>query len=482
MLPGLADAQSGEPYLIVPDSSDQAESERARGKVQLVTGVEIPPERTRGLDDLVAETGYTALTSEGVELFTCKGPALDAAGFDARLGAAVRLVDELDLEAASEALRALEADLPCSVSAVPARQLHDLFFFSGLMAAYDEERDQAIARFARAAALKPDVTWNESYGPTAQQLFLLGKEQALTAEPVTLTVVPPTDAQRMWIDGRQTDDAGPTVADLRAGTHVVHVETGSGAIRAVGLDLPGGPALYADPRAAAQAVESGVMEGPAAEAAAGLLALAGAAWETPTLFTWTRRGALRWTAAGGLERPQRPLTPVGDRLGVRLGAGVLVREAPFRKPFAYAAPALEIDVGLIRGLEATVFARVGLASFSEGTLSVVPVWGAGLQWAFAGVMLKPFAGAQAVFVAKRATDVAGLSREVVVAGGVARFGAILSPIPRNPLRLALGVSFGWVDGIHASATVSVGFGVRPKGAKAMDDAPVQEPADASSPQ
>lgn len=463
MLPGLARAQA-EPYLVVPDSADEAEAERARGKVQLVTGVSIPPDRTRGLDDLVAETGYTALTSDGVELFTCKGPALDATGFDARLGAAVRLVDELDLEAASEALRTLEADLPCSVSAVPARQLHDLFFFSGLMAAYDEERDKAIAGFARAAALKPDVQWNESYGPTAQQLFLLGKEQALTAEPVTLTLVPPTDTQRMWIDGRETSDAGPTVAELRAGTHVVHVETGSGAIRAVGLDLPGGPALYADPRAAGEAVEQGAMDGPAAQAAEALLALAGNAWGTTTLYTWTSRGVLRWTAEVGLERPQRPLTPVGDRIGVRLGAGVLVREAPFRKPFTYAAPALEVDVGLIRGLEATIFARVGLASFSEGTLSILPTWGAGLQWAFAGVTLKPFAGAQAVFVAKQATDLTGLTREVVVAGGVARFGAILSPIPRNPLRVGLGVSFGWVDGIHASVTATVGFGARPKGA------------------
>ncbi len=454
-------ATAAEPVLIVQDATDEDVAEAARGRVQLLTGIAIPPERTLSLDDLVAETGYGALTSDGVSLFTCKGPALDASGFDARLADAVRLVDELDLGSASAALDALRDDLPCSVAAVPARQLHDLFFFSGLMSAYNQQRDQAIDQFSRAAALKPDVRWNESYDPSAQQLFLLGKEQALTAEPVRLTVVPPTDARRLWVDGKEADEAGPTEVELRSGTHLIHVETAGGAIRAVGLDLPPGPGLWADPRAAAAAVIEGAMEGPASVAASALLTLGAVAWEVDTIYTSTQRGVLRWSREG-FVRPERPLTPVGDRLSVRLGGGVIVREAPFRKPFIYAAPSLELDVGIVRGLEASVFARVGLASFAEDTLSVLPVWGAGLQWAFAGVVIKPFVGAQAAFAVRQTSTVTGETSVGVAVGGLGRFGAIFTPVRRAPLRVGLGVSFGWLDGVHASITATVGFGIRPK--------------------
>lgn len=447
--------------LIVQDTGDKDNAEAARSRVQLLTGISITPEKTLSLDDLVAETGYGALTSGGVSLFTCKGPALDAAGFDARLAEAVRLVDELDLGAASSALDALRDDLPCSVAAIPARQLHDLFFFSGLMSAYNQQRKQAINQFSRAASLKPDVRWNESYGPSAQQLFLLGKEQSLTADPATLTVVPPPDARRVWVDGRETDDFGPMVATLRAGTHVIHVETASGAIRAVGLDLTPGPSLWSDPRAAAAAVLAGEIEGPASVAAVALLQLGAAAWEVDTIYTSTQRGVLRWTPAG-IERPAMPITPVGDRVGVRFGGGVVVREAAFRKPFAYVAPSLEVDIGIVRGLEATIFARVGMASFSESTLSVLPVWGAGLQWAFAGVTIKPFVGAQAAFIARQKSTIEGVTTTGVGVGAVARIGAIISPIRRAPLRLGLGLSFGWIDGLHASMTATVGIGVRPK--------------------
>ena len=462
LLGGVGPALAADAVLVVPDANDEKAAEAARGRVQILVGEAVPPERTRSLDDLVAETGYAALVLEGTAVFTCKGPALDASGFDARLGGAMRSVDELELQSASEALTALRADLPCSVAAIPARQLHDLFFFSGLMSAYDGMRDDAIGQFARAAALKPDVSWNESYDPKAQQLFLLGKEQALTAGMVTLNLVPPTDAERVWVDGREMESAGPTVTELKPGTHVIHVETASGAIRAAGVDLPAGEALWADPRAAAAAVQGGVVEGPAALAAEQLLALGASSWDTDTLYTYGSRGVLRYTVEGGLVRPQRPLTPVGDRVGIRVGGGVLVREAPFRKPFAYAAPSLEVDVGILRGLEATVFARVGFASFSEDTLSILPVWGGGLQWAFAGVTLKPFIGAQVAFIAnQRATD-QGLSKTLVSAGGLARIGAILTPIRRQALRVGLGVSFGWIDGIHASVSATVGFGLRPR--------------------
>lgn len=457
VVPGLARAT--EPVLLVEDSADTAMSESARSKVELLAGVTIAPERTRGLDDLVAETGYSALTSGGATVFTCRGPALDATGFDARLSEVVRLVDELDLDAANEAVISLQADLPCSVAPIASRQLHDVFFFAGLMAAYRGERDQAVDQFARAAALKSDVGWNESYDPSAQQLFLLGKEQAITAEMVQLTVLPPTDAKRMWLDGRVISGM-EMQAEVRPGTHVVHVETTGGSLRAVGLKIQPGPAaLWADPRAAAQAVMDGAMEGPKGMAAEALLALGLTAWEADTFYVLSRRGVLRYAPDVGFEKPRRPLGPTGDVVTLGVGAAVLVREAPYRKPFVYAAPGLDLSIGVLRGLEVSLFGRVGLASFSDGSLSILPAWGAGLQWAFAGVAVRPFAGAQAAFVATHRT-VEGEVTTAVSAGGLARFGVRLAP-PSSALRVGIGVSFGWVDGIHASAGVSFGFGARP---------------------
>ncbi len=455
-------AQAAEPVLLVQDTADTASVEAARGRVQLLTGVAIPSERTRGLDDLVAATGYAALTSGGASVFTCKGPALDSSGFDARLGDVVRLVDELDLDAASEAVSSLQADLPCSVSAIPARQLHDVFFFSGLMAAYRGEREQAIDQFSRAAALKSDVTWNESYDPSAQQLFLLGKERAITADMVQLSVLPPTDAKRVWLDGRPTSEAAME-AQVRPGTHLLHVETETGSRRAVGVVLePTASAVWSDPRAAAQAVMDGAMEGPAAQAAEALMALGLAEWSAESFYIASRRGVLRYTADAGFVKPRRPLGPVGDVITVGVGAAVLVRDAPYRKPFVYAAPGLDVAIGVLRGLEISLYGRAGLASFSESTLSVLPTWGLGLQWAFAGVQVRPYAGAQLAFTAQHETAATGLRVLRVTTGGLARLGVRLAP-PSSALRLGLGVSFGWVGGIHASAGLTVGFGLRPPG-------------------
>lgn len=458
IVPGVA--MAAEPVLLVEDSADAAAADAARNKIQLLTGIEIPAERTRGLDDLVAVTGYAALTGGGASVFTCKGPAVDATGFDARLSEVVRLVDELDLDAASEAVQSLQRDLPCSVSAIPARQLHDVFFFAGLMAAYRGERDKAVDQFARAAALKPDVTWNESYDPSAQQLFLLGKEQAITAQMVQLTVLPPTDARRVWLDGRPTTEAAMS-AEVRPGTHVVHVETTGGSLRAVGLDLePTATALWADPRAAAQAVMDGATEGPAGEAAATLLALGLTEWEADTFYVASRRGVLRYSADIGFEKPRRPLGPTGDVVTVGVGAAVLVREAPYRKPFVYAAPGLDVSIGVLRGLEVSLFGRVGIASFTDDSISILPTWGAGLQWAFSGVAVRPYAGAQAAFAVRNQTAADGTRTANVAAGGLARLGVRLAP-PGTALRLGFGVSFGWVDGVQASAGFTVGFGARP---------------------
>ncbi len=443
------------PALVVPLPDDEDDARRFRDRVQLVTGTAVAADRTYGPDDLQAATGYKPLRSGAIEAFTCKGPAVDQGGFDARLGRAMTLVDELDLEEAESSLMALKGDLPCSVSVIGARQLHDIFFFAGLMAAYNGQKEHAVERFARAVSIKSDVPLDTDFPPEAQQLYLLGRERSSNQQAVSLTFVPPVDARRIWVDGRALPDPEPVVLELRPGTHLIHVETTEGAQRAFGFDLGEGSSLFADHRAAAAAALDGVIEGALGHAANALLSQAAERWGAETLYVGSERGVFVW--GGSLERARVPLKPTGDRLGLRGGGGILFREADhLPDPFAYGAPTIALEVALIRGLELGADVQVGITSVISDTVSVLPAVTAGLQWAWSGTKLRPWAGLRAAVI------VAG--EEDVRAGGVVVGGIRLQPRRDSALRIGLGVSFGWTGGIQAGATVTIGAGLGgPKG-------------------
>ncbi|MCP4868976.1 MAG: hypothetical protein GY898_09695 [Proteobacteria bacterium] len=420
--------------------------------MQLQTGVTVAPDRTYVLEDVFALTGYSLLVAGTAEASTCKGPALDQSAFRQRIGRSMSLVDELELAMAATELAKLRDDLPCSVALIGDVELHSIFFSTGLMAAFDGRNDEAIDMFARAAAIKPDVPLDTNYPPNVQQLYLQGKDQTSNQEDVELSLVPPTTSRAMWLDGVQLKTAGPTSVWVKPGTHLVHVETTQGSQRAALLDVaPGGDALWADPRAAGAALTEGLVDGPEGAAANALLLAAAAGWSAPTVYVDTPTGILLY-GEQPLARTAVPLAPTGDRLGIRVGGGFMVRGATFRPaPFAYGAPSLELDVALVRGLEIGLTATVALASFTEDTLSVLPVISVGPQWAFPGSRLRPFAGVHFGL----AVDGPGAVR----VGGLGRLGIRFKPIRDSTLRLAAAANFGWVGAIQAGLTVSVGFGL-----------------------
>ena len=438
------------PALLVPLPDDEADARRFRDRVQLVTGTAVAPDRTYGPDDLQAAVGYKPLRSGAIESFTCKGPAVDQAGFDARLGLAMSQVDGLELEEAEGSLMALKGDLPCSVSVIGARQLHDIFFFAGLMAAYNGQKDDAIERFARAVSIKSDVPLDTDFPPAAQQLYLLGRERSSNQETVSLTFVPPVGTRSIWVDGRPLPDPDPVQLELRPGTHLIHIETTEGAQRAFGFDLGPGESRFADHRAAAAAALSGVGEGPLGAAANGLLAAAAERWGAETLYVGSERGV--FVFGGSLARARVPLKPTGDRLGLRVGGGVLIREGDhFPQPFVYGAPAFELDVALLRGLEIGAAVQVGVTSVVADTASLLPAVSAGLQWAWSGTTLRPYAGLRAAVIVAGVDDVR--------AGGLVVGGIRLQPRRDSALRIGVGVNFGWTGGIQAGATVTIGAGL-----------------------
>ncbi len=436
------------PAMLLTDAG--ADAQQARDQVQLQTGVSVPAERTFTLDDVFAITGYSLLVAGSAEASTCKGPALDAEGFAERLGAAMALVDELELALASTELAALRRDLPCSVSVIPPEALYGIFFSAGLVAAYEERREEAVDLFARAVAIKGDVPLDTNYPPVVQQLYLVGKDRTSSAPEAELSLLPPVDATKVWLDGQPLAEPGPSSVWIKPGTHVVHVETAQGTQRAALLNLGDGAGLWADPRAAGVAVARGVIDGPAGSAANALLSAAAEAWGAETIYVAGSAGVFLYGDAP-FARAAVPLAPTGDRLGVRLGVGASLRAAPYRPaPFAYATPTFELDVALIRGLEVGATVQIGVASFAEGTTSVLPVVTAGVQWGFSGARFRPFVGAHAAI----AVDGPGS----VKAGGVARFGLRVAPARGFPLRVAASGTFGWVGALQAGAAVTVGFG------------------------
>jgi hypothetical protein len=437
------------PALLLGDAGDAAASEQARDRVQLLTGTAVAADRTYGPDEVFATVKYQPLVTGDLESYGCTGPALDQPGFDARLAQAMTQVDELDLELAEGSLMSLEADLACSVAVVGTRQLHDIFFFAGLMAAYNGDKDAATTRFQNATSVKNDVPLPTDFPPEVQQLYLLGREASMNATPSTLTVLPPVDARKAWLDGRSIDPTGEAVP-VRPGAHLLHIETEAGVLRAVGLRVAG-DGIWADQRAATSAILAGAAEGPAGAAADAMLTHAAAAWGAATVFVVDQRTVFVWGDDPGLERARVPLKPTGDRVGFRVGIGVLAREADHRPaPFVYAAPGLEFEIATLKGLEIAGGFAIGLTEVVPDTVSLLPSGELGVQWAWAGTRIRPFVGARAALVAASSTDIR--------AGALAQLGLRLHPIRQGGLRVGVSLGFGWVGNIQAQARITVGFG------------------------
>jgi hypothetical protein len=436
--------------VVAEGTADPQAAAKARDRVQLTTGAVVAPDRTFGPDDLVAATRYRPVVTGEIVLHTCSGPALDQAGFERRLGEVVAKVDELDLDGAMARVSALEKDLPCSVSPISTRGLHDIFFYTGLLEAYHGERDAAVLDFARAAALKADVPWNTAYAPEAHELYLLGKERA-GLPAVALDLVPAADARRVHVDGNAQADARARVLSLRPGFHLLHMETDQGVQRAIGIEVAAGAALYAEVSGAVVAVQEGATDGPRGAAARALLEVAAQAWQADVVYVAHRTGLTFLRPGSAIEAARRPVTPTGDRLGLRVGGGLLLRGAPYRgAPFAYAAPGLELDIATILGLELVAGVHVGFGSAAAGSWSLLPSGSVGLQWAFDGTLVRPFLGAEAVFQPAQAPGVDG--------GAQLRGGVRISPLRERRLRVAVTGRLGWAGRLTGGVGLSVGFG------------------------
>ena len=449
----LAGPAEAAPTLVVEDAADAVGVERARDRVQLLAGVDVPEDRVFGRDELLTTLLRQPLVDGDVQAGGCAGLALARTEFDARVAEAAARLQRLDLEGAEASWQELEGDLPCATFVLAPEPLADLLLLGGAIATRREDPDTALSRFGAAASIEPGRP-PADLPPEAQSLQRRAQGTAATAPTSLVALLPSEAAHAAWLDGRSLDPRGEEIP-VPSGAHLLQVEVAAGALRGVSLQVDG-DGLWADPGAAVAAVLAGGGRGVGATAAHALLARAGARWGAETIYVAFDRSLFVWGDepgdAPGDEVPRVPLLPTGDRLGLRLGGGLLVREEePGTGPQLFGAPGLELDVALVRGLEVGASVAVGFSAGVDGSTAALPAADLGLQWAWAGARVRPWIGLRGALAVVATGEPRG--------GASAWLGVRLHPSDRAPLRVGVALGFGWVGAVQAQARITLGFGV-----------------------
>jgi len=134
-------------------------------------------------------------------------------------------LDVLESDKAVGIVDEFEASVACLTSVVDPALVAELYLLRGLAWHVDGEEDRAMADFATAAGIHPDLAWDVGYPPEPQQTYLVAREAAGRAEKATfgwrfsllgdVTVT---------VDGREVEPF--TAVELSPVPHVVQVKDG----------------------------------------------------------------------------------------------------------------------------------------------------------------------------------------------------------------------------------------------------------------
>ncbi len=155
-------------------------------------------------------------------------PDLEAAITDAETA-----LDALEFARASSVLEPLMENLACAGAGATADRLARASLLLGYARFQVDDRDGAASAFEQAAAFQPDIEWDGTYPPDAQQVFNTAVLRGLRRDPIPVTGP---------VDGVTVDGAPlPDDRTLRPGWHLLALPRGGeGAVRlAVRLE-PGG--------------------------------------------------------------------------------------------------------------------------------------------------------------------------------------------------------------------------------------------------
>ncbi len=143
----------------------------------------------------------------------------------ARIAEAEDALDLVEYSRAINALGPLTDALACITHPVDAGQLSRAAMLLGYARFQSGDRDGADAAFAMAAVFDPDVKWDETYPPDAQQVFNSAVLDALRAKDAL--VWPAFGAAEEAVDILVDGGTVPEDGTLRPGLHQIAVKTRS---------------------------------------------------------------------------------------------------------------------------------------------------------------------------------------------------------------------------------------------------------------
>ncbi len=280
----------------------------------------------------------------------CGGKARSWDEMRAEIARGQEVLDALEYADAEVMLGRVWEDLACADAFVDAGTLIELSMLLGLSAHYRGQRNPARQWFSYALAVNPDLPWNDTYPPEAQQVFNHALAELLRAGDASLDVGPVSVGFEVRIDGTTVDPLAPRVT-LKQGTHLVQWRGADGAVVGTSVFVGGGDQAVL---LSADGLGDAILDGPATPgtlpAALDRLAVLAESRGAAQVVVLGDPTTYRWTAATG-EVEEAPLQTAS------------VPGAPPSAPNRGAGPAL-IGVG---GGTALAGAVMVIATYARGS-------------------------------------------------------------------------------------------------------------------
>ena len=166
----------------------QAVSEHSSGKLNPVM-----------MDDVFPLEKSTVL--QGATIERCEGYPVSPIRFTKTIQELDYALSYFELDKAKELAISAETSLTCLSEPPKAETAADLFFFTAITLFYGNDLEGAKTHFSRAIAYKPNLDWNEMFGPEAKVLFEEARKEYSELEQISFTVFPESAKSMLWVNG-----------------------------------------------------------------------------------------------------------------------------------------------------------------------------------------------------------------------------------------------------------------------------------------
>jgi len=160
-------------------------------------------------------------------LVPCVGEPLSPSDLEEALAGVEAHLFELEYDVAEEGLERLTESLCACTRPVPTSVQPRILYLQGILRFYAGDREASRDYFALAAGSQPDLEWDTTFPPDAQQVFLLGLADAVRAAPARFIPPDAADKVQLFVDGTLVPEEGVRIAASR---HVLQMDAGDGAM------------------------------------------------------------------------------------------------------------------------------------------------------------------------------------------------------------------------------------------------------------